>query len=477
VVPLLASFQDWDPWVGGFGSAQQGQNVAHDLAQQAYRTLRSQGLSEDQAAAVLQHRAGRPSRSGLELWDPTRLQQRPQWSGPPVYSMDTGFGLDADTLQRARKTEQLLVDARSSALQRRQQQLRPGPHIQPGFAETYGGIDLPSAPRPPMANDIGVDHGLGFDVNALAQRQDATPPPQRQGSGGMTTAGDLASIGADLALQTLPLTRPQQAAAAQATPPPPTPQRLAPPHVQPGFAETGGAIDIPNVSGGGPGTSTAKGTANVAKQVARRAAPNGFLQGVDSFITHPAQSIGVASQQGLRDIAAALHRRGMPSVAGMAKNLAPVARWAAPAAAFGAAVGLPVITGAMEGNETAGAGGAAIQGGATALGAAVGSLIPLPVVGTAIGAMAGNWLGSGLAQGAAGAVEKAQQGDTGLIGNIGRALDPFVDTAFEKEQKAALQQMNSPAMQMIQEQERTRQAEARAQQAQQVLMQSYLRVI
>jgi hypothetical protein len=74
-------------------------------------------------------------------------------------------------------------------------------------------------------------------------------------------------------------------------------------------------------------------------------------------------------------------------------------------------------------------------------------------------------------------VEKAQAGDTGLMGNIGRALDPFVDTAFEKEQKAVLQQMNSSAMQLIQEQQRTREAQARASQARQVLMQSYMQVI
>jgi len=281
----------------------------------------------------------------------------------------------------------------------------------------------------------------------------ATVPGQRQASGGMTTVGDVASIGADLALQTLPLTQGQSVPA-------------------------GAQHNIPNVSGGGPGTSTAKGAANVANQVGKRAASNGFLEGLDSFLTHPAQSIGVASQQGMRDVSAALSRRGMPGLAGMAKNLAPVARWAAPAAAVGGTFVLPAVTGAMEGNETAGTGGAVLQGGSALAGAAIGqAFIPIPVVGAVIGSMAGNAIGSGLAQGAAGAVEKAQQGDTGFIGNIGRALDPFVDSAFEKEQKAVMQQMNSPAMRQIQEQERTRAAQARAQQAQQLLMQSYLQVI
>ena len=162
----------------------------------------------------------------------------------------------------------------------------------------------------------------------------------------------------------------------------------------------------------------------------------------------------------------------------MAKNLAPVARWAAPAAAFGGTFALPAITGALSGNETAGAAGAALQGGSALAGAAIGqALIPIPFVGAAIGSMAGNAIGGGLASGAANLVEKSQAGDTGFMGSIGQALDPFVDTAFEKEQKAVMQQMNSPAMREIKQQERTRMEQARAQQAQQLLMQSYMQVV
>ena len=53
----------------------------------------------------------------------------------------------------------------------------------------------------------------------------------------------------------------------------------------------------------------------------------------------------------------------------------------------------------------------------------------------------------------------------------------FVDTAFEKEQKAVMQQMNSPAMRVIQDQEKLREAKARAQQTEQLLMQSYMQVV
>jgi hypothetical protein len=202
------------------------------------------------------------------------------------------------------------------------------------------------------------------------------------------------------------------------------------------------------------------------------------MQGVDRFLTNPAQSVGGASQQAMRDASAALYRRGMPGLAGMAKNLAPVARWAAPAAAVGGTFVLPAVTGAISGNETAGTGGAVLQGGSALAGAAIGqALIPIPVVGAVVGSMAGNAIGGGLAAGAANAVEKAQMGDGGFIGSIGRALDPFVDTAFEKEQKAVMQQMNSPAMQEIRQQERTRMEQARAQQAQDLLMQAYMRVV
>jgi hypothetical protein len=228
------------------------------------------------------------------------------------------------------------------------------------------------------------------------------------------------------------------------------------------------------VSGGGPGTSTAKGAAATAKQIAKR----GWMQEADQFLANPAHSVGTASEQGLRNTSAFLLRRGMPGLAGMAKNLAPIARWGAPAAAAGLTVGLPAITGAMEGNDKAGAGGAVLQGGGALAGALIGqTLIPVPFVGAAVGSMIGNAVGGGLASGAAGLVEKGQAGDTGWAGGIGRALDPFVDTAFEKQQTAALQQMNSPAMRMIRDQETARVEQARADQAHAVLMQAYLQQI
>jgi hypothetical protein len=227
---------------------------------------------------------------------------------------------------------------------------------------------------------------------------------------------------------------------------------------------------LENHSAGGAGTSTAKGAANIAEKAAER----GILQHVDDFISAPGHSIGVAGKAGLNKAAGYLESKGMTNLAGMAGRLAPVARWGAPLAAGAAAIGLPAVMGAMSGNDKAGAGGAVLEGGGALAGGLIGqALIPIPFVGAGIGSMVGGMVGGGLASGAAAAVEKAQQGDTGLMGMVGRAMDPFVDTAFEKEQAATLQQMNSPAMQQIRAQEQARLSRARADQTQAALNQLY----
>jgi hypothetical protein len=194
---------------------------------------------------------------------------------------------------------------------------------------------------------------------------------------------------------------------------------------------------------------------------------------VDDFVARPGQSIGIAAEGGVRNVAAMAQKAGMPGTAGMLKGLAPAARWAAPVGLFAATTGLPAAMGAMEGNEKAGIGGGVLQGGGALAGAAIGqALIPIPVVGAGIGAMVGSAVGGGLTSGAQALAEKGQQGDTGFMGNIGRALDPFIDTTYEREQKAVMQQMNSPAMRAIAQQEETRRLQAANQQREQVLMQA-----
>ena len=346
--------------------------------------------------------------------------------------------------------------------------------------------------------------------------------PQQQGSGGPgLNPLDAGMLAADLTANTLPLTQgpvgaPDAAqAAVQRTAAsrgivadpwgePTVPSRLAAPpapgpavrmidelptgmgptplhrSVAASVPEAVAALDAPvvaDVSGGGPGTSTAKGNATIARQAAKRAGGGkGFLGTVDDFISTPGQSVGAVAQGGVRNAAAMASKAGMPGTAAMLKGLAPAARWAAPVGLFAATTGLPAVMGAMEGNEKAGVGGAVLQGGGALAGAAIGqALIPIPVVGAGIGAMVGNAVGSGLTGLAQGAVEKAQMGDSSFVGGIGRALDPFIDTDYEKEQKAVMQQMNSPAMQAVRQQERARQERARAEQMEALLMQSYLR--
>ncbi len=459
------------------------------------------------------------------------LQPRPHWPGQPGWNFDNGFGLDPAALERARLLENTVVPVRNQALLDAQHRRRADAGL--AYAATGIGVDngygfdvtaLSAGAMPaPAPAAVAVEQAIaarsssaiadpwGNDTKIESTLSSPFSQPQRQTSGGASLDPLSAGMAAvDVATSVLPLAGGQSTvppapslipqpvvartgltrdsieaaigrrAPAPVAPAPSTGVDLSLSPVRQPVVDRGPAlsVDTPNLSGGGPGTSTAKGADTLARQAAKRAGGNQLLQGVDSFFTNPAQSTGKAAEGGLRNVSAALHRRGMPGLAGMAKNLAPMARWGVPAAALAGTTVLPAAFAAMDGNEKAGTAGAVLQGGSALAGAAIGqALIPIPGVGAVIGSMAGNALGGGFASGAAGMVEKAQAGDTGLMGNIGRALDPFVDTAFEKEQKAALQQMNSPAMQLIQEQQRTREAQARASQAQQVLMQSYMQVI
>jgi len=498
----LNPYQDWDPWAGGFDPAQQGMNVSFDLTEQAYRTLRSQGLSEEQAAAVLQHRNTRQSRTGLSLWDPTRLQQRPAYSGPAPWNFKVGNGLTAEEAIQAKATERRQVQKRNAELNVRRMGEATALETGPGFlgAGAMAGVTPQLPPALAAGRPIGVDDGLGFDPLALATaganpfKIDSTlsspsSQPMQRGSGGASLDPLQASLAAvDMASSVLPLTGGQSTV-------PPAPS-LVPQPVVARVGLTRDAIEeaigrrapspvniapdvapVPNVSGGGPGTSTAKGEATVARQAAKR----GGLGLVDDALGAPDLGIGGMAQRGLQRAGAAARSGGMKNLGNALYRAGGAARVLAPAAAFGGAV-LPAVFGAMDGYGQAGTGGALIQGGTGAAGALAGGAIGtaiLPGVGTVIGAGIGSMLGSGAGSGltglAQGAVEKAQEGDTGFMGSIGRALDPLIETDFEKEQKAVLQQMNSPAMQAIRQQERTRQEIARADQAQALLMQAYLR--
>ncbi|MCE2837099.1 MAG: hypothetical protein LW834_09060 [Cyanobium sp. 49614_E6] len=502
---LLNPYQDWDPWAGGFGAAQQGMNVAYDLDYQALRQLRAQGLSDEQAANVLQHRGARQSRSGISLWDPTRLQQRPAYPGQTPWSFETGYGLTAEEALQAQGFERRQVQKRNAELGARRTRditaLEAGPI---GFGPgAMTGVTPRFTPQI-SGRPVGLEDGLGYDplvlsgasANAAKINSTLSSPssqPMQQGTGGATL--DPLQVGmaaADLATSVLPSAGSggveelvQQKAQARGLG---SIDDIIALEAGPGSFGPGAMTGVtprvpstpePNVSGGGPGTSTAKGHGNVKQQMAKR----GLLETADAALGSLDLGLGGMAQKGMQRAGAAARAGGMKNLGNALFRAGGAARVLAPAAAVGGAV-LPAVFGAMDGYEQAGAGGALIQGGSGAAGALAGGAIGtaiLPGVGTVIGAGIGSMLGSGAGSGltglAQGAVEKAQQGDTGLMGSIGRALDPLIDTPFEAEQKAVLQQMNSPAMKAIQEQERTRQAQARAQQSQQLLMQSYMQVI
>lgn len=243
-----------------------------------------------------------------------------------------------------------------------------------------------------------------------------------------------------------------------------------------------------NVSGGGEGTSTAKGQSAINRGRARRGMGSA-IRGAASTALQPAfgppdLGLGGAINKGLKNLSRAEALQGNPGARATLSRLGGFARVGLPAAALATPL-LPVAMGAAEGYGDAGVGGALIQGGTAALGtlaggaaagALAGSVVPGfgTVVGAVLGGLAASALGKGLTGVAQGATEKAQMGDTGFMGGIGRAIDPLIDTPFEKEQKQVLQQMYSPAMLAIKEQERTREARARADMAYQALMQSYM---
>lgn len=146
------------------------------------------------------------------------------------------------------------------------------------------------------------------------------------------------------------------------------------------------------------------------------------------------------------------------------------------------AAAAPTVMGAMEGAQS-GSGGAAIQGGAAAVGSVIGGVLgagggPLGIaIGAGIGGSIGNMVGGAGRAGAVSAVEAAQGGDTGLAGQIGRSLDGVIDTPMEVESRQMVAQMNSPAVLALKAEERQRNAAERARMAQDLLMQAYARGI
>jgi hypothetical protein len=115
--------------------------------------------------------------------------------------------------------------------------------------------------------------------------------------------------------------------------------------------------------------------------------------------------------------------------------------------------GVPAVMAATSGYEQGGMGGAGISAGSTLLGG---------VLGGPLGAIAGGFVGDLATRGAVAAVDAHQGGDTGPLGLIGGALDPFITDSYEREQQAMMRELNSPAMQQLKAEEERRKAKARA---------------
>lgn len=126
------------------------------------------------------------------------------------------------------------------------------------------------------------------------------------------------------------------------------------------------------------------------------------------------------------------------------------------------AAAAPTVMGAMEGSQF-GSGGAVVQGAASGLGAVVGGIAGGMVAGP-FGAAVGAGLGGSFGSAAGGAANQAisnavtmsRGGAGGLVGDIGRAMDPVFDTPEEQESYRLLAQMNSPAAIALKEEERRR---------------------
>ena len=301
-----------------------------------------------------------------------------------------------------------------------------------------------------------IDAKLNQRINAFLARNGVTPVtpyqlPLRTGMSAGTTAA-----------------APATAAAAGGGSPPNNPPNNPPDTPLDDLVD-----DAANPAGRAPGSGNPRGGR------AQRTRP-GAGQTMDAILSAPDLGLGYGADKMMRRAGAAARNAGMNNVGRALFRAGGAARVLAPAAALASPL-IPAAMGAVEGYADAGAGGAVIQGGSglagAAAGAAIGSFI-LPGIGTVIGgglgAMLGGEAGKGITGLAKGAVDAAQGGDTGLMGQIGRTLDPVIDSEYERQQRQVMRDMNSPAMKAIELQQQRREAQARADRAQALLMQSYL---
>lgn len=167
---------------------------------------------------------------------------------------------------------------------------------------------------------------------------------------------------------------------------------------------------------------------------------------VDEWVGAPLGTLGNVMADPLMELARRQEAL-RPNSAGALRNTAGIARVLPRVIGYG----VPALMAAGSGYEQGGVGGAGINLIGAALGAPFGPL----------GAIAGSFAGDLVTRGAVGAVNSAQGGEGGLIGAIGNALDPIIQTPYEREQQRVMQELNSPAMRQLKAEEDRRKAEAR----------------
>jgi hypothetical protein len=199
----------------------------------------------------------------------------------------------------------------------------------------------------------------------------------------------------------------------------------------------------------------------------------GLAEVVDNIFSAPDFGIGGLSSEAMRKAAENLNIQGLPKQAQRLRRLALLTEVSLPAAATVASIGVPLAMAAGAGNEAAGGGGGLVQGGGALLGSLVGAGRGPP--GRHVGGLIGGGIGGAVVGAGRSAVDAANAGDTGIVGGIGNALDPLLDSQRDIEERQLRAQLNSPIVRQMKEQERQDRHNQMMEAMQAALYQSYLK--
>ena len=231
---------------------------------------------------------------------------------------------------------------------------------------------------------------------------------------------------------------------------------------------------------------SARAAAPVAENLSRAGAA-GAASGINAgalldgvFMLGPDLGTGHLARNGAAALAKTL-RPGAPVAARAVAGMGRMAGVALPVLGTAALAAGPVMA-AMEGNETAGGGGALVQGGSAAAGAIAGGILGLATggiaspllatIGAGIGGAAGGGIGKAVLPGLQDAVDSYEGGSGNPIGQIGKMLGVKGQMAAEADAIARME--NSPAMKAIKAQEKLRESKERNKMMETLYMQALL---